>query len=80
MAKYYCTGWKFASNDINNCCHQHDRDYGINGKVTRVEADNRLRNCILKNGHPIKAWLFWVIVRLFGWIFWKKDKVTPFKN
>lgn len=74
MTKYYCTGLKNAPDDINSCCHQHDRDYGSKGKVTRAEADRRLRDCMLKQGYTIKAWLFWIIVRLFGWIFWKEKE------
>ncbi|TFV13070.1 hypothetical protein E4T80_02355 [Muribacter muris] len=54
----YCTGWKSAPSDINNCCHQHDRDYGKNRQVSRRDADRKLQKCMLKNGHPIKAWLF----------------------
>ena len=60
--KHYCTEWHNAPTSINSCCHQHDRDYGIKGTVTRAEADKRLRECMIKNGHPIKAWFFWVVV------------------
>lgn len=70
--KHYCTGWKEAPANINSCCHQHDRDYGVNGTVTRAEADKRLRECMIKNGYPIRAWLFWGVVRTFGGAFFKK--------
>lgn len=73
--RYYCTGWHNAPTNINNCCHQHDRDYGINGTVSRAEADKRLRECLLLQGYPIKAWVFWVIVRLFGGFFYKKKRI-----
>lgn len=69
--RQYCTGLKNAPTHINTCCHQHDRDYGVRGTVTRAEADKRLRECMIKNGHPIKAWLFWCAVRVFGWMYFK---------
>ena len=72
--KYYCTGLKNAPENINSCCHQHDRDYGINGKVTRKEADKRLRECLISQDRLIFAWCAWVVVRLFGWYFWKSKK------
>lgn len=73
--KHYCTGWRNAPANINSCCHQHDRDYGIKGTVSRSEADKRLRNCLILQGHPIKALVFWILVRLFGWVYYKKENI-----
>lgn len=73
--RYYCTGWRNAPTNINNCCRQHDKDYGIHGTVSRAEADNRLRECLLLQGYPIKAWVFWAAVRLFGGFFYKKKRI-----
>ncbi|HDL1272749.1 TPA: hypothetical protein PXG41_002045, partial [Mannheimia haemolytica] len=53
----------------------HDRDYGIRGTVTRADADKRLRECMIKNGNPIRAWLFWLVVRAFGWRFYKNKEI-----
>ncbi|HII3824517.1 hypothetical protein [Pasteurella multocida] len=78
--KSYCTGWHGAPANINTCCHQHDRDYGIKGKVSRAEADRRLRHCLISQGYPIKAWVFWVLVRMFGWIYYKKEKYIDGKQ
>ncbi|QGM80651.1 hypothetical protein [Otariodibacter oris] len=72
--KNYCTGLKKTSQKTNNCCHQHDRDYGVKGTVSRSEADRRLRVCMIQNNKPVQAWVFWVVVRLFGWFFFKKKK------
>lgn len=74
--KHYCTGWHNAPTSINSCCHQHDRDYGVRGTVSRAEADKRLRNCLISQGHPIKAWVFWVLVRIFGWIYYKEKNIN----
>ncbi|ARB89445.1 hypothetical protein A6J38_02410 [Haemophilus influenzae] len=74
--KHYCTGWRKAPTNINSCCHQHDRDYGIHGTISRADADKRLRECLIAQRYPFKAWIFWVIVRLLGWIFYKKNKLS----
>lgn len=44
--KHYCTGLKNAPENINYCCHKHDRDYGVNGKVTRKEVALFLRGVL----------------------------------
>jgi len=74
MSRKYCTGIRNVKPETNTCCHQHDRDYGIKGTVTRLQADKRLRECLMAQGKPIIAWLFWGGCRLGGWIFWK-DKI-----
>ncbi|WP_281441214.1 hypothetical protein [Aeromonas veronii] len=74
MSRNYCTGLRDVDPETNTCCHQHDRDYGVKGTVTRAQADKRLRECLIKNGKPIRGWLFWIACRLGGWVFWK-DKI-----
>ncbi|MCW9733753.1 DUF1353 domain-containing protein [Avibacterium sp. 20-15] len=64
--KHYCTGWKSAPADVNDCCHQHDRDYGINGTVSRKEADERFLQCMLKNKRPILGRILYGSVRMKG--------------
>lgn len=70
--KNYCTGLKTTNTDINNCCHEHDKQYGINGYMTRAEADRQLRECIKSRGRPYRAWIIWAAVRAFGFPFYKR--------
>ncbi|TXT23908.1 MAG: hypothetical protein FD134_1877 [Gallionellaceae bacterium] len=61
----------------DTCCGQHDKDYAAGSGVARLDADRKLRNCLLENGNP--RWLvclaFWLI-RLFGWVFYKNRTRT----
>lgn len=52
---------------FKTCCEEHDMYYALGG-VTRREADKRLRLCIKSKGYPVLAWVYWIAVRLFGWI------------
>lgn len=72
----YCTGWTNAPEDVNSCCHQHDRDYGSRGTVSRAEADRRLRQCVAAGGRPALAWLLWAALRIGGWYWWKDKAAT----
>lgn len=66
-----------------DCCGEHDYHYQIDG-ITRMEADRRLRVCLLKKGTQTKglhrfgfymiAWSYWVGVRLVGWNFYRKKQ------
>lgn len=58
--KYYCTGAENAPQNMQSCCKQHNNDYGVNGKVTRAEADKRLRECLISQERP-------VLRGVFGW-------------
>lgn len=60
-----------AGEPSNGCCVMHDFDYGPEGTVSRKESDRQLRNCVASCGHPVYAWLGWIAVRSFGWIWWK---------
>lgn len=49
------------------CCDKHDLDYGMGGdKEDRALADARLRECMRGYGYPIRAWIYWCAVRVFG--------------
>ncbi|MBL0581686.1 hypothetical protein [Aeromonas caviae] len=71
MTRHYCTGLGPVSPGTNRCCQQHDHDYGAKGTVSRAEADRRLRLCMMAQGNPVLAWLFWAACRVGGWYFWK---------
>lgn len=74
-----------------DCCKEHDFYYRFPkvAKVSRREADKRLRLCMVRVGkeHVTKewrvvslawvymsAWTYWTAVRLIGWNFWNKRK------
>lgn len=73
MTRHYCTGLGPVSSGTNDCCQQHDHDYGAKGTVSRAEADRRLR--LIAQGKWVLAWLFWASCRVSGWYFWK-DKTN----
>lgn len=56
--------------DFRDCCIRHDFDYW-GGRVTRKTADKRLKECIIENGHPYLARIYYAGVRLFGWRYYK---------
>ncbi|BAU40033.1 hypothetical protein [Ralstonia phage RSP15] len=60
------------SRSLNSCCYKHDEAYGPEGTGSRLEADRALRDCIRNQGHPVKAQIYYIAVRLFGWIFFKR--------
>lgn len=62
-----CTWW--PDQDFGACCIQHDEIYRTRS-LSRRAADRQLRQCITRHGHPVQAWVIWLAVRLFGWIFW----------
>lgn len=55
---------------IGDVCKQHDEDYTTH-QVTRAEADKYLRWGIQAKGLYWTGWLYWLGVRLFGWIAWR---------
>jgi hypothetical protein len=61
----------FFGGSHNPCCEQHDKDYGRESTISRREADKKLRLCVIEKGHPVRAWVMWVGVRVFGWFFYK---------
>lgn len=55
--------------DLNfrGCCEQHDMYYSTD-VINRWEADKLLRLCIKSKGYPILSWVYWIAVRMFGWV------------
>lgn len=58
-------GCTFAPELGTPCCEMHDflrryRPYGISAE----QADQLLRECIAKKGHPILAWVYWAGCRI----------------
>ena len=52
---------------FSECCVEHDIDYAT-GFVSRADADLKLRECIKAKGFPILCYVYWIGVRLFGWM------------
>lgn len=53
------------------CCDKHDLAYEQGGpEEWRAWADGMLRDCMKSNGHPIRAYLYWLAVRLMGSSHW----------
>ncbi len=73
MSKKKCSFVPDHSSGIHNCCDVHDKRYS-SGIMKRVTADRKFRECITTTSHPVIAWIYWVGVRLFGWIFYRKGK------
>lgn len=59
--------------NFRSCCDAHDEAYTLQ-KVSRLEADMQLRDCITAAGHPLKAQVYYAGVRAFGWVFWLRKK------
>lgn len=75
--KQYCTGVHVNSQGANSCCHAHDQAYGVNGTGTRLQADQALRDCLIRNGCP--RWLAWSVygsVRAFGGAYFKRAGIS----
>jgi len=74
-----CTGvpeFGFAA-----CCGQHDIAYGVGGTwQDRLQADRALRNCIWNSGEPFLALIYYLGVRLFGWLFYNFLPASPLKK
>lgn len=68
----------FMGRDIGcrYCCDEHDVAYEEGGNANdRRLADERFRLCVRDSGRPVRAWIFWIAVRLFAARYWnwKKD-------
>lgn len=56
------------------CCDEHDLAYEQGGdSATRKWADGILRDCMLRAGYPLRAWIYYCAVRLFGAPHWNKE-------
>lgn len=49
--------------NFSSCCRMHDMLRRFRPVIPR-EADRLLRECIMKKGHPVVAWLYWFFVRV----------------
>lgn len=63
--------WGFnwiAPDKICELCLQHDFDYQFGGKygISRIEADESLRDSIVEAGYPRLAKVMYRAVRIFG--------------
>ncbi len=50
-----------------DCCVSHDVFYAT-GEVSRAEADRQLKRCIHSKGHKFLSLIYWLAVRVYGWI------------
>jgi hypothetical protein len=60
---------KYLHKDWQDCCFQHDFDYGYGWKygITKQQADYELWSCVVASGHPVVANLIYDAVHVFGW-------------
>ena len=62
---------KIGKTDLSAACYNHDVNY-MNGKISRKEADLKLKKEIEDLGRPIIALIYYFFARLFGGIYYKK--------
>ena len=56
--------------DVGFCCGAHDDAYADGGtERDRRQADRTFFYCILNEGRPLVASIYYFGVRLFGWLF-----------
>jgi hypothetical protein len=67
----YCTGAPNLGKETQSCCKRHDFDYSPESKVSRRDADILLLLCVAERGMPWRAIVMFILVRLFGWMFYK---------
>lgn len=61
--------------DFKTCCDWHDIRYRENPeRISRADADAKLRRCIRRKGYLVLPWLYWGAVRLFGGAFWRESR------
>jgi hypothetical protein len=70
--------WRATFNSeppFEGCCVDHDRAYWQGGPAwKRRHADEKLRECVMKRGHPAIAWVIYLGVRIFGAPYWPHRK------
>lgn len=66
----FCTGIPRMKMQVESCCESHDIAYTVG--TSRKAADLALYRC-LKRERPLFAGLVYSAVRLFGWIFYKRQ-------
>jgi hypothetical protein len=63
------------------CCGTHDLAYEAGGDSNdRLIADQGLFNCIWSSGKPLMALIYYLAVRVFGWMFFTYYPVKPLKT
>lgn len=66
--------WKFFTGEREpwyEACIEHDFAYWMGGtSKERKIADQKLREAVIKTGHPIWANIMYIAVRIFGSIYW----------
>ena len=69
-----CYGCSYTPDfNFSDCCIEHDKAYEKGGrKWDRYIADLQLQECIKEHGHPYKAKIYYLGVRLFGRFFFNK--------
>lgn len=82
VIRFTTDGCSFAPNfNFRDCCEEHDQDYAKAHRTNekkRAKADRKLRLCIKCKGWKYLCWLYWLGVRIFGWIpFWILSKRKP---
>lgn len=72
----YCSGIfdRIGDYDLSGCCKVHDEDYD-DPNVTRLEADLWFRSCLEKTSNKLIAYIYFIGVRTFGWIFFRNHKL-----
>ena len=71
MAKTFCSGIPRMKLAVESCCEAHDKAYSQGSNVSRRDADMELYAC-LAHSRPVFARLVYMVVRLFGWLFYKE--------
>jgi hypothetical protein len=70
--------------NLSDCCRQHDYDYYSEKHCyrNRKEADKRMYRCVKSKGRPFIAILYYLGLRLFGWLFFytHSTKIKEFRE
>lgn len=61
----------FPDGNYESCCDAHDAAYQEQ-RVSRLEADQRLYDCVEARAGRFVAGVMYAGVRLFGWIRWNR--------
>lgn len=60
-----CTMFPRMKVHVEECCKQHDKDYGQQTRLTRKQADRKFLRCVCK-WNKFYAVIMYFGVRLFG--------------
>lgn len=62
---------KIGKTDLSTACYNHDVNH-MEAKISRKEADLKLKKDIEELGRPVIAWIYYIFARIFGGFYWKK--------